>query len=209
MTIPNNLHSSGDHDIQFRLLKEKDQRALKYYCEAYGPLIYNKIFSIVKDGPAAEELTQDVFLKLSQKADTLQGPDNVRGFLYVTAKNAAIDYYRQQLAEKGKKTEFMDWLRDARLREVLETEDDMLEKLWRAAERLSKSKRAIFLKRYKEGKDTQTIAREMDISVQTVRNQLKLAEAKLKKMMPEEWFTLLMLICIYGEYFKNNSFPHG
>ncbi|CAM1344170.1 sigma-70 family RNA polymerase sigma factor [Tenacibaculum amylolyticum] len=60
--------------------------------------LYNPLLSYVKNRVRnqedAEDLTQDVFLKLS-KSNT-KGIDNIKSWVYTIAKNTITDYYRKK-----------------------------------------------------------------------------------------------------------------
>src|SRR5882762_7159219 len=79
---------------QFDLLKKKDPRAVKYFYNMYFPIVYRKISSMVREKPVVEELIQDVFIRLGQSADTLEGPQTLAAFLYITARNTVCSYFR-------------------------------------------------------------------------------------------------------------------
>jgi RNA polymerase sigma-70 factor (ECF subfamily) len=50
----------------------------------------------VPDPHSAEDILQDVFLKIHMRIDTLQQHDRVAAWIYQVARNAIADYYRAQ-----------------------------------------------------------------------------------------------------------------
>jgi RNA polymerase sigma-70 factor (ECF subfamily) len=48
----------------------------------------------VADGAAAEDLLQDIFLKIHLHVDTLKDVKRLEGWIYQITRNAIIDYYR-------------------------------------------------------------------------------------------------------------------
>ena len=48
----------------------------------------------VSDDDAAEDLLQDVFLKIHQHVDTLKDVKKLESWIYRLTRNAIIDYYR-------------------------------------------------------------------------------------------------------------------
>ncbi|MBM3855714.1 MAG: RNA polymerase sigma factor SigZ [Verrucomicrobia bacterium] len=48
----------------------------------------------VADPATAEDILQDVFLKIQTRLDQLQDPTKLQGWLYLMARNAIIDHYR-------------------------------------------------------------------------------------------------------------------
>lgn len=53
------------------------------------------IRSRVNDGSAADDLLQDVFVRIHSGIGTLKEDDNLRPWIYQIARNAIIDYYRR------------------------------------------------------------------------------------------------------------------
>jgi RNA polymerase sigma-70 factor (ECF subfamily) len=48
----------------------------------------------VSDAAEAEDILQDVFLKLAKRADELPEPAKLQGWVFLIARNAVIDHYR-------------------------------------------------------------------------------------------------------------------
>ncbi|MEW6306361.1 MAG: sigma-70 family RNA polymerase sigma factor, partial [Verrucomicrobiota bacterium] len=48
----------------------------------------------VRDDAAAEDILQDVFVKIHGRVEQLREPGKLQGWLYLIARNAIIDYYR-------------------------------------------------------------------------------------------------------------------
>jgi RNA polymerase sigma-70 factor (ECF subfamily) len=55
----------------------------------------------VADPAAAEDIRQDVFLKVHARITTLQDEDKLPSWLYQITRNAITDYYRQRRPELG------------------------------------------------------------------------------------------------------------
>ena len=52
------------------------------------------IFKHVQDEPSAEDILQDVFLKIHTHIGSLRESDKLQGWIYQIARNAITDYYR-------------------------------------------------------------------------------------------------------------------
>jgi RNA polymerase sigma-70 factor, ECF subfamily len=50
----------------------------------------------IRDPHSAEDILQDVFLKIHTRIDTLHQQDRVASWIYQIARNAIADYYRAQ-----------------------------------------------------------------------------------------------------------------
>lgn len=81
-------------------LQNGNQRAFERIYELYSESLYGIIYSIVNDEKVAEEILQDVFLKIWENASSYNS-DKGRFFTWILniARNASID----QLRSKGHK----------------------------------------------------------------------------------------------------------
>ncbi len=86
--------AEGDAEIVMRL-QRRDPQALAELYDRYGRLVYSLILRVVRDGALAEDLVQETFLRVWNRA---QGFDAQRGalgpWLLAVARNRAIDYLR-------------------------------------------------------------------------------------------------------------------
>ncbi len=54
------------------------------------------IQSRVEDRHTAEDILQDVFIKVSKRLDSVKDPRRIQGWIYRIARNAIIDHYRSR-----------------------------------------------------------------------------------------------------------------
>lgn len=78
-------------------LQKGDQRSLEQLYGLYSKSIYGIIFNIIRDEKIAEEILQDVFLKIWHNASSYD-PSKGRFFTWILniARNAAIDKLRSK-----------------------------------------------------------------------------------------------------------------
>ena len=90
-----NLNKKEIHDM-FQRIKAGEKEGIEDLYVKYKDLIINISFSIVKDRNIAEEISQNVFLKIL-KIDKEVFPDNNElSWIYTITKNQTIDYLRKQ-----------------------------------------------------------------------------------------------------------------
>lgn len=70
--------------------------ALTQLYNTYFERIYRFIFYRVSHKETAEDLTEDVFVKLFKKLKNLEQPAAFEGWLFQIARNQVIDYYRSK-----------------------------------------------------------------------------------------------------------------
>jgi RNA polymerase sigma factor (sigma-70 family) len=102
------LLSSPSHTEQSIVasLKAKDKEAISTLYDNYAPALYGVILKIVKSEQSAEDILQEVFVKIWKHADTY---DASKGKLFTwlinIARNAAIDHLRSKGYKKEIPTE--------------------------------------------------------------------------------------------------------
>ncbi len=91
-------------DNLIELLQKKDQKAFAKIYEMYSESAYGIIYNIVLDSDLAEEVLQDVFIKIWEKADTYSTAKG-RFFTWILniARNAAIDKVRSKSFKNSKR----------------------------------------------------------------------------------------------------------
>lgn len=86
-------------------LKERERGALEYLYDSYAGALYGVILRIVKLDPIAEEVLQDVFVKIHNRIETY---DPAKGKLFTwmvnVARNHAIDKVRSKEIDKERRT---------------------------------------------------------------------------------------------------------
>lgn len=101
--IGNVTHSGSEKEIELmKKIKAKDADALKQLYSLYNRLLFGMIISIVKKREEAEDVLQEVFVNIWEKAHTFkEGRGNVYSWLVTLTRNKAIDRIRS----KGYKTQ--------------------------------------------------------------------------------------------------------
>lgn len=141
--------------------------------------------SLLKDEEEAENLTQDVFLKIWMRREQIKPDQNFSSYLFTCLRNMAFDYFKK--VEKGEllRKHFMEAM-------MLAAEDEREEKERRiglvqhAVESLSVKRKLILKLNIEEGKSYQEIAEFLRISKNTVKNQLVKAKQILREKMDVE-----------------------
>src|SRR5918998_732313 len=69
--------------------------------------VYRAAYALVRDGGLAEDVTQEVFLKLYQHLGSLQGEEHVRAWLLRVATNTALNALRSRGRTGAREDEFV------------------------------------------------------------------------------------------------------
>lgn len=182
-------------DITIKLLpkiKNGDLKAFEQLYDLYKVQVFNFCYSIVKHDPEAQEVVQDTFLKIWQSRDQFDEIISFNGFLYRIAKNLTLNKIRRKA---GQPIHFDDLKDDLSILNQTENEvlfQDMKEMLNTAIEALPRKRQEIFRLSREEGLSNEEIAVRMDISVNTVKGQMRKALAFLKSYL--EWISIYLVL---------------
>lgn len=148
---------------------------------------------VVRDEDA-ENIVQDVFMDLWEKNLLLNTHSNLFSFLFTSVKNRCVDFLRRATVAK-RASDYLQQEHDSLLELKLcslESFDNMifdeanLESVVQCAiDSLPEKCRQIFILSKIEGKKQRVIAEELNISINTVENQMAIANKKLKEMLKE------------------------
>ena len=73
-----------------------DMQALEALYEAYKIPVYRLAFSLTKNREAAEDITQDTFLRIQEKAGTYRFHPSEAAWIYSIARNLSYDMLRRR-----------------------------------------------------------------------------------------------------------------
>ena len=134
----------------------------------------------------AKDIVQDVFVKIWEEKITFKNENNVKAYLYTAVKNRSLDYLK---SKRYKATDKLSVLDIQKLesepffqREVVVIEASKV--IQQAIETLPKRCTEILLLSIQEYSN-QDIATELNISINTVKAQKKIAYKKLKPILKE------------------------
>jgi RNA polymerase sigma-70 factor, ECF subfamily len=132
----------------------------------------------VADPPTAEDILQDVFVKMHSRLDHLRAPAKLQSWLYLIARNAIIDHYRTTrktselpeslLAEPPEDSAEVCELKDA-LRQMIEGLPDAY-------------REAIMLTEF-EGLTQMQLAERLGITLSGAKSRVQRARGQLKQML--------------------------
>lgn len=174
----------NEKDTLFNL-SQGDVKALDILYVAYAPLVRNWCFAILKNNAEAEDLTQDIFLRIWNYREDLNEVRSFKSYLVRTTHNAVLNKIR----EKNVRLMFAR----SRSGDALIEEDassltdtaDLLNKIKIALEGMSDLRKRIFKMSRFEDKTYQEIAESLKISPKTVQYHISCALAELRKLMME------------------------
>ncbi len=173
----------GDRALVERL-QRRDAQALAELYDRYGRLVYALIFRIVRDTGVAEDLVQETFLRVWNRA---KGFDTEKGalgpWLLAVARNRAIDYLRSSTGRLRNALEVEETEHPAQFldleKEILQS--DRVRRVRDAFGRLSPNQREVIEMAYFEGLSQSEMAEKMGQPLGTVKTWVRTALAILRE----------------------------
>lgn len=139
-------------------------------------MVFSIALRFVRDRSVAEELAQDVFLKLYRELSRLQSPEHVRFWLRKVTSHRALDYIRSANRRPELALEDVpEPAADAR------NNDPLLESsLRKLVSSLPDQARAVIVLRYQEEMEPHEIAEVLGVPAATVKSRLRRSLALLR-----------------------------
>ena len=177
----------NDIDLIQRTL-EGDERAFTALVNKYQKWIHTLVWRKIGDFHIAEEITQDIFLKVYRKLSTLKPPENFPGWLYVIASRHCMTWLRK----KRQPTTSLDAMPTAELEELCYTQykttyseevslEHHRELVKRLLQKLPESERTVVTLYYLAEMTSEEISTFLGVSPNTIRSRLRRARKRLEK----------------------------
>lgn len=162
------------------LPNERDTAAVEQLWREYRAQLLSFIRQRVTDPPLAEDLLQEVFVKIQAKLPALAEPAHLRAWLYQIARNAIIDSHRthRRFEELPKDLAATDDQDQRVLRELAQCMSPLVDRLpynYRNALRLSEL----------EGLPLKVVAERQGLSLSGAKSRVQRGRKQLKHLLLE------------------------
>lgn len=176
-----------DEEIIKTLQHEGNNRYFTVLAERYEASILKKCKTYVKDEDSAEDLCQEILLKVFINIKNFKGSAKFSTWLFSIIHNSCIDFLRKE--KKNVKQVITNKMVEE-VAEIIEGVDEvsleLSEKLMlKLLEELSPEDRLLLLMKYKEKHSIQDIQASLNLSESAVKMRLKRTKEKLNKLYKE------------------------
>lgn len=153
-------------------VKEGDEESFKRLFDRYRNELFTYCLRITKERLLAEEIVQDVFMIIWQKREELQPELPIQPYLYTITQNLAFNFLKKAAKDaKMRRQVFYESQKEFR-QEWLVDFQDTKELIEQAIRQMPSRQREIFSLSRNENKSHDEIARELQISKNTVKDQI-------------------------------------
>jgi RNA polymerase sigma-70 factor (ECF subfamily) len=174
-----------------RKAQRGDERAFAVLVHAYELPVFNYVLRMVGDRPLAEDLTQDIFLRIYQGLPQFSLRCRFTTWIFQIAKNRVLDELRAR-ERKPRSTINVD---DAPPLEVIDApveQTEAIEALWRAVEALNPDLKMALLLRDIAGFSYNEIADSLEVTLATVKWRIYKAREEVQIALEHEGVTFVV-----------------
>jgi len=188
-----------DKDLLVRL-KNADENAFKQVFELYIKKVYQFVLSYIKEKAEAEDITQNVFIKIWEKRLLIDTDKSFEGFIFTVAYRLVIDYFRHNSATPHRNT--ISVLAEESIVSSINSDDllnrHQFESVYeKALKSLSPRRKEIYLLSRHTGLSNKQIADKLALSVKTIENQMTAALSSLKEFFLRSDLSDLLFIFLF------------
>lgn len=185
-----------ERDLLLRL-RDGDYVAFDQLYSQYSNRIYGKLLKFTKSAETAEELLQELFMKVWEKREAINADLPFKSYLFRIAEHLISDFYRRAAKDR----ELYDHLLRAGItyEQAVDAErpdqvqQRQIEKLEGAIASLPQKCREVYVLCKIEGKSYQDAASQLGVSTSTISNHMTKANQIIRAYLAQPATALLLL----------------
>jgi len=175
-------------------LKQGDETAFKTIVEQWKDMVYNTILGIVQNEAEAEDLAQDVFIKVFEKVGTFKGDSKFSTWLYRIATTTALDHLRSKKRKKrfgflqslgGGGSEEKEQVPDFNHPGVSLDNKERAAVLFKAIDALPENQKSAYTLHKLEGLSYRDVSEVLNTTVSAVESLMSRANQNLRKQLED------------------------
>lgn len=178
-------------------LASGDEIAFRQLYDNYWQNIYQVAFMFTKSVDLAEDMVQDVFMKLWIKREELVKVENLRSYLFIIARNHIFNELRKRTTDVSFTNHLHEYFcetKETPEQKLLQRESEQI--MDRIIEHLPQRQRIIYQLSREEGLSRNEIAGRLGIAPNTVRNHLARALEMIRHELQREVNGAIIWICL-------------
>lgn len=186
-------HLGTDDEIKLmKRIKARDEEALSELYDLYNRLLFGMIISIVKKREEAEDVLQEVFIKIWDNAHTFnEDRGNVYSWIVTLTRNKSIDHIRSKRYKTQQKATrdvaAPEFILEGEFFDPLETTifSDRAELVRKALAEIPENQSEVLKIAYYRGMTQSEISDHLEIPLGTVKTRMRQGMIKLKDILEE------------------------
>ena len=175
------MHTLKYDKYFFKQLAEGSAEAFEKLFEVYWTHVYTIVAQLVKEKQQAEDISQEVFIKLWNKKEALNDIQNIESYLYTIARNSTLDHLRKKVLITENLEQMIQYFADNNLDPAKKLEYKELEVfINKSIDKLPPKVKEVFILSRIEGLSHEEIAGKLHISVSSSKTYIVRALQSLR-----------------------------
>ena len=193
-----------EHEL-IQQLAEGNEEAFKQFYNQHWNRIYSLALAYLKSATQAQDIVQEVFLKVWTRREQLKNVEKPEAFVYIMGRNEVLNALKKKISLAAIDEQANDYLPDDYLlpNQVVDLKE-MQQKINRAIDTLPPQQKLIFKLSREEGLNHEQIADRLGIERATVKNHIVRALNSLRQLLKGEKNSLLFWYLL-AEWFTKNG----
>lgn len=180
-----------------RMLIGGDASAFAELYELYKDKVFAFAFALTKSGETAEEVVQEVFIRLWQKREQIDTGPSFNAYLKKITYNLVIDFFRKTKRDKTLQDKLQEHLEALQQTHPDQLMEKQLQRIYQQAiEQLPAQKKKIYLLSREHELSYEEIARETGLSRNTVRNHMTEAIRQIRAYVINHTDIALLILAL-------------
>lgn len=179
-----------------------DQEVFSHFFHAFKNKIYSFSYSFTHSTEVAEEITQDVFIKVWANRESLPQIENIDAWLSTITRNLCLNYLKKLALERKTKEVLRKEGKniDQNVEQYLSYKERVMQ-VAEAVDQLSPQQRLIFSLNREKGLKNEEIAHELNLSPNTVKTHMVTALRKIRSFLESHAAHLFSLFILFLKNF--------
>ena len=175
---------------QDRLINGDEKEFKSLFDLLYVGMVQQATF-YTNDFAVAEDVVQEIFVRLWEKRGELKSVQNLEGYLLLSVKNRCLNYLKHEEVER-RHAEILLQEQNEEDEDYRLMREELYRELHRTVDELPKRCRQVF-ELHLQGKKNEEIAQVLELSVETVKTQKKKAMYFLRERLGKSYYLLIIL----------------
>ncbi|MBO9572858.1 MAG: RNA polymerase sigma-70 factor [Chitinophagaceae bacterium] len=199
MVVKHNDSEEVGYDVA--ALRSGNQHAFHSIYQTNYPRLYAMARRFTGSVEEAEDIVAEAFIRLWNNRETQENESGVTAFLYNTVKFRCYDFLRHREVKQSTETKLLEMLQGIHEPDFsgMMIQLELIKKIYEQAEHLPGKMKEIFLMTYRDGLKPAQIADQLQLSVQTVKNQRLNAIRQLRQLMAGKPLLLAFLLLMENQ----------
>lgn len=190
------MHRTSDQNL-VESLQKGDLKAFDAIFKKYSQKVYRFAIKYLKSREEAEEIVQDLFLKIWENRSKLNKESSLKAYIFTISYHNICRVFRKRSYQESFVKEIISPANNTYDLEEQVHFESLEEQVNELIDKLPPKQKIIFIKSRGEGKNSREIAAEMNLAPGTVDNNISEALKFIRHHIKKDSFSFLLFYHIF------------